>query len=149
MPRVPVAFWRATTTPPRLAVAVTATSLPGRVDFPETKFVLAHFGNPWIMDAAEVVYKNMNVWTDLSGLMIGDATAFSATERQDLLNDLRADVRRAFRYAERPNRFVFGTDWPLAPMAAYRDFIHSVVPQVNYEQVFEDNARKLFGISPS
>jgi predicted TIM-barrel fold metal-dependent hydrolase len=28
---------------------------------PETKFVLAHFGNPWILDAAQVVYKNMNV----------------------------------------------------------------------------------------
>jgi len=116
------------------------------VSHPEVRFVIAHVGSPWMRDAAEVVYKNMNVWTDLSGLVIGDATAFTAAERQDLLNDLRNDLRRAFRYAERPNRFVFGTDWPLAPMAAYRDFIRSVIPEVNHEQVFEDNARALFGI---
>jgi predicted TIM-barrel fold metal-dependent hydrolase len=116
------------------------------VSHPDVRFVIAHVGSPWMQDAAEVVYKNMNVWTDLSGLVIGDVTAFTATERQDLLNDLRNDLRRAFRYAERPNRFLFGTDWPLAPMAAYRDFIRSVIPEVNHEQVFEDNARALFGI---
>ena len=38
------------------------------VDFPQVKFVLCHVGNPWTVDAAEVVYKNMNVWVDLSGL---------------------------------------------------------------------------------
>src|SRR5262249_46536552 len=44
------------------------------VDFPETKFVIAHFGNPWLMDAAQVAYKNKNVWIDLSAIVIGDAT---------------------------------------------------------------------------
>jgi len=116
------------------------------VSHPDVRFVIAHVGSPWMRDAAEVVYKNMNVWADLSGLVIGDVTAFTATERQDLLNDLSGELRRAFRYAERPNRFLFGTDWPLAPMAAYRDFIRSVIPEVNHEQVFEDNARALFGI---
>jgi hypothetical protein len=29
---------------------------------------MAHAGNPWMIDAAEVVYKNLNVWVDvLSG----------------------------------------------------------------------------------
>ena len=42
------------------------------VDHPEVRFVLAHFGNPWLVDAAEVVYKNDNVWADLSGLIVGD-----------------------------------------------------------------------------
>jgi uncharacterized protein len=116
------------------------------VAHPDVRFVIAHAGNPWLLDAAEVVYKNINVWADLSGLVVGDASAFTAEERQDLLNDLRADLRRAFRYAERPNRFLFGTDWPLAPMAAYRDFIRSVIPAVNHEQVFAENARALFGI---
>jgi predicted TIM-barrel fold metal-dependent hydrolase len=36
------------------------------VDHPEVRFVLAHFGNPWLIDAAEVVFKNPNVWADLS-----------------------------------------------------------------------------------
>jgi len=117
------------------------------VDHPEVRFVLAHLGNPWLLDAAEVVYKNVNVWADLSGLIVGDKQAFTAEERLDTLHDLAAAVRQAWRYAERPNRFLYGSDWPLAPMAAYRDFIHSVVPEEHHQQVFEDNARVLFRLA--
>jgi predicted TIM-barrel fold metal-dependent hydrolase len=117
------------------------------VNHPEVRFILAHFGNPWTLDAAEVVYKNMNVWADLSGLVVGDESAFTDEERQDLLNDLRATVQRGFRYAERPNRFLYGSDWPLIPMTAYRDFVGTLIPPVYHELVFQDNARVLFGLS--
>jgi predicted TIM-barrel fold metal-dependent hydrolase len=116
------------------------------VDHPDVRFILAHFGNPWLTDAAEVVYKNVNVWADLSGLAVGDAAAFIAEERQELLRDTTVAIRRAFLYAERPNRFLYGSDWPLVPMAAYRDFIRSAIPDVYHQQVFEDNARTLFRI---
>jgi predicted TIM-barrel fold metal-dependent hydrolase len=116
------------------------------VDHPEVRFVLAHLGNPWLREAAEVVYKNINVWADLSGLVVGDAEAFTAPERQEALQDVTAAVRQAFRYAERPNRFLYGSDWPLAPMAPYRDFIRSAIPELFHPQVFEENARGLFRI---
>ena len=116
------------------------------VDHPGVKFVLAHLGNPWLTDAAEVVYKNVNVWADLSGLAVGDGAAFTAQERQETLQEARESLRRAFRYAERPNRFLYGSDWPLAPMAAYRDFIRDAIPEPYHAQVFEDNARTLFRI---
>jgi predicted TIM-barrel fold metal-dependent hydrolase len=116
------------------------------VDHPRVSFVLAHFGNPWLTDAAEVVYKNMNVWADLSGLAIGDAAAFADPERQEGLQEVVAGVGRAFRFAERPNRFLYGSDWPLAPMPAYRAFIASAIPEVYHPQVFEGNARTLFRI---
>jgi hypothetical protein len=45
------------------------------VDHPEVRFVMAHFGNPWLIDAAEVIFKNNNVWADLSGLYVGDEKA--------------------------------------------------------------------------
>jgi predicted TIM-barrel fold metal-dependent hydrolase len=114
------------------------------VDHPGVRFVLAHLGNPWLTDAAEVVYKNLNVWADLSGLAVGDAAGFSAEERQEMLAEARAAVRRAFRYAERPNRFLYGSDWPLAPMAAYKDFIAQAIPEIHHPQVFAENARALF-----
>jgi predicted TIM-barrel fold metal-dependent hydrolase len=114
------------------------------VDHPKVKFVLAHLGNPWLTEAAEVVYKNVNVWADLSGLVIGDADSFTAQERQEMLEEARQALRRAFRYAERPNRFLYGSDWPLAPMAAYRSFIATVVPEVYHTLIFEENARGLF-----
>jgi predicted TIM-barrel fold metal-dependent hydrolase len=111
------------------------------VEHPNVRFVLAHFGNPWLLDAAEVVYKNVNVWADLSGLSIGD---ISTEERREGLADAARQLRRAFLYAERPNRFLYGTDWPLVPMVAYRDFIRSALPESCYPQVFADNARILF-----
>src|SRR5262249_23542831 len=52
------------------------------VDHPDVRFVLAHLGNPWLTEGAEVVYKNVNVWADLSGLLVGDEAAFTAEERR-------------------------------------------------------------------
>lgn len=114
------------------------------VDHPKVKLVLAHLGNPWLTDAAEVVYKNINVWADLSGLVVGDAASFTAEERQEMLEEARQALRRAFRFAERPNRFVHGSDWPLAPMAAYRAFIAAAIPELYHTMIFEENARALF-----
>jgi predicted TIM-barrel fold metal-dependent hydrolase len=116
------------------------------VDHPRVRFVLAHAGNPWLLDAAEVVYKNMNVWADLSGLVVGPAETFDDEENQDTLLDLAAELRRAFRYAERPNRFLYGSDWPLVPLAAYREFIGQILPEVYYPLIFEENARALFRV---
>jgi uncharacterized protein len=116
------------------------------VDHRHVRFVLAHFGNPWLSDAAEVVYKNINVWADLSGLLVGDGTTFDAEERQEMLQETVASVRRAFRYAERPNRFLYGSDWPLAPMVYYRLFIAAAIPEEFHALIFEENAHSLFRI---
>jgi predicted TIM-barrel fold metal-dependent hydrolase len=114
------------------------------VDHPDCRFVLCHLGNPWMTDAAEVIYKNMNVWADLSGLMVGDDGAFASEEGRDAMNELAHAIQRAMKYSERPNRFLYGTDWPLAPMTAYREFIKQVVPAECHEQIFEENALRLF-----
>jgi predicted TIM-barrel fold metal-dependent hydrolase len=114
------------------------------VDHQDVRFVLAHLGNPWLIDAAEVVFKNINVWADLSGLVVGDTAAFTAEERREVLHDAVTALQQAFRYAERPNRFLYGSDWPLAPMATYRDFIRASIPEVHHPLIFEENARALF-----
>jgi predicted TIM-barrel fold metal-dependent hydrolase len=114
------------------------------VDHPDTRFVMCHAGNPWTTDCAEVVYKNMNVWADLSGLIVGDDAAFLSDDGQAAAADLAHEIRRLMRYSERPNRFLYGTDWPLAPMSAYRDFVSAAVPEEYHSCVFEENARVLF-----
>jgi predicted TIM-barrel fold metal-dependent hydrolase len=116
------------------------------VDHPQVRFVMAHVGNPWLTEAVEVVYKNVNVWVDLSGLVVGDAAAFEADEQQDTLHDAMVALRRAFRYAERPNRFLYGSDWPLAPMLWYRRFIAAAIPEGFHSLIFEENARQLLHI---
>ncbi|MCE9563932.1 MAG: amidohydrolase [Planctomycetes bacterium] len=114
------------------------------VDHPDTRFVMCHIGNPWTLDAAEVIYKNMNVWADVSGLLVGTDEAFADDEGREAAVELSHAIQRAMRYSERPNRFIYGTDWPLAPMTAYRDFIFEAIPAEFHEQVFETNAKLLF-----
>jgi hypothetical protein len=123
------------------------------VDFPETNFVIAHLGNPWLMDAAEVIYKNNkkrgveNVWADLSALVIGSAEDFEKYRKQGVLKNVVGDVRKAIEYAERPDRFLFGSDWPLTPMSVYRDFIRELVPEPYHQMVFYKNAKELFKLN--
>ena len=114
------------------------------VDHPRVSFVMAHVGNPWMIDAAEVVYKNVNAYVDVSGLTVGDAAAFADPQRREALDELLSNLRKAFRYAERPNRFLYGSDWPLAPMAVYRAWVAPAIPEIHHAQVFEENARALF-----
>ena len=114
------------------------------VDHPDCRFVMCHLGNPWTTDAAEVIYKNMNVWADLSGLMVGDDGAFASEEGRETAAEVAHTIQRAIRYSERPNRFLYGTDWPLAPMTAYREFVKEAVPPEFHDLVFEENARRLF-----
>jgi len=44
------------------------------VDFRQVNFVLAHLGNPWTIDSAELLYKNPNVYADLSGFLVATRT---------------------------------------------------------------------------
>jgi predicted TIM-barrel fold metal-dependent hydrolase len=121
------------------------------VDHPEVRFVMAHFGNPWLTDASAVVYKNPNVWADLSGLIVGEKSLFDghfqAKHYVEEIADVILDVRKAMRYVGKPDRFLFGSDWPLAPLASYRKLVEAIVPKDWQRAVFEDNARDLFGLS--
>jgi predicted TIM-barrel fold metal-dependent hydrolase len=116
------------------------------VDFPETKFVIAHFGNPWLMDAAQVVYKNKNVCADLSAILIGDAKAYAAMETDGVLERAVKRIKEAIEYTEAPDRFLFGSDWPLSPMTAYRDFVRRLFPDNLHAAVFGGTAKALFGL---
>lgn len=116
------------------------------VDHPDVRFVMAHVGNPWTIDAAEVVYKNVNVWVDLSGLFIGSEDDLTDPTARPAIQETMERIRAAFRYAERPNRFLYGSDWPLAPMPLYRDLIQEAIADEWHEDVFEGNARRLFGL---
>ncbi len=122
------------------------------VDFPNARFVLAHFGNPWLVDAAEILFKNTNVWADLSGLFVG-----SDKEIQALLGEagtpdsaagiMFSDLKKAMAYVGDYRRFLYGSDWPLAPMASYRQLIEAVIPKQQHEDVFRKNADRIFKVT--
>ena len=119
------------------------------VKYPTVRFVLAHLGNPWILDAAEVIYKNNqfgdgNVWADVSALFV--STQAEHYERTGILDDIRKKVRHAIAFTERPDRFIYASDWPLNGMAFYRDFIKETVPPEHHKAIFHDNAKLLFDL---
>jgi predicted TIM-barrel fold metal-dependent hydrolase len=116
------------------------------VDYPRTRFVIAHFGNPWLMDAAQVVYKNKNVWADLSAIVIGDAESFATMGKEGVLDRAVKRVKEAIEYTEAPEKFLFGSDWPLSPMAVYCDFVRRLFPEKLHAKVFGGTARELFGL---
>lgn len=104
-------------------------------------FMLCHLGDPWVMDAAEVIAKNPNVYADLSGLVVGDAAKFERFLNERLFMD---HFRRALVYADNYEKLLFGTDWPLAPIGLYAEFVRRLVPERFHEDVFYRNAFRVF-----
>jgi len=111
------------------------------VDNPEVKIILCHLGNPWIQDAQEVLYKNKNVYADISGLVIGSFDHFF--EKM-----IKEKVAELINYAGEPKYLLYGTDWPISTMDSYLNF----VAKLKIKQEFRDflmykNAKDLFKIS--
>ncbi|MDF2921158.1 MAG: amidohydrolase [Paenibacillaceae bacterium] len=107
----------------------------------DVTFMLCHLGDPWVMDAAEVVSKNPNVYADLSGLVVGDREKFNRFMHEQLFMD---HFRRALIYADCYDKMLFGTDWPLASVELYIEFIRQLIPESFHQAVFYDNARNVF-----
>jgi len=104
-------------------------------------FVIAHLGDPWVKETAEIVRKNTNVWTDISGLMVGSRAYLQEVGCEPLILN---EFRHALLYAASWDKILFGTDWPLAPMDVYLDFVESIVPDKHLENVLGKNALNIF-----
>ena len=104
-------------------------------------FMMAHFGDPWVLDGAEVVYKNRNMFADLSGLMVGDAANCQRLKDSPLFF---SHLRHAITYCDHYDKFLFGTDWPLAPVKSYIEFVQELIPVAFHEDVFYQTALKVF-----
>jgi uncharacterized protein len=107
----------------------------------KNRFVIAHLGDPWVKDTAEIVRKNPNVYTDISGLLVGSRTYLKEMGSEPLIVN---EFRHALMYAMSWDKILFGSDWPLAPMDAYIEFVMKVVPERHLENVLGQNALNLF-----
>ena len=112
-------------------------------DFPRTRFVMCHFGNPFLEAAAAVLEKNPNVCADLSGLLEGRADLDRYfVERAGYVGLLRTWMD----YLGCWDRFLYGTDWPIVNLAEYRDYVTRIVPEERRPAVFFDNANRVYGL---
>jgi hypothetical protein len=108
------------------------------VDNPDVNFLICHLGNPWIRDTMEVIYKNANVFTDISGLVLGNFSdrfeKFMHKQLQEMLT-----------YGAEPDKCLFGTDWPISSMESYVEFMDSLgIPQRDKSKMMYENAVQLF-----
>lgn len=110
-------------------------------DHPRVQFVMCHYGNPFLADAAAVVSKNPNVAADLSGLLEGrvDVDRIFAEQEHYLLL-----LRAWIEYLGADGRVMFGTDWPLADHSGYIAFLRRLLPEKRHEAVFYENAVRIY-----
>jgi predicted TIM-barrel fold metal-dependent hydrolase len=111
------------------------------VDYPDVKFVMCHLGNPWFQDAAEVLYKNDNVYADISGLTLGDFT-------YDFERYVAMRLKDMITYMGDPGeQLMYGSDWPLVNMKPYVKLLHELdFTDEQLENVAWRTAAKLFRI---
>lgn len=110
--------------------------------FRRVQFVMCHFGEPWFVDAAAVVEKNPNVMVDLSGILEGKIPDFGMfVEKKRYYID---NLKGWLEYLDLYDRFMFGTDWPLANLGDYIEFTKILIPESQWKQVFFANANRIY-----
>lgn len=108
------------------------------VDNPELRIVICHIGNPWIRDCMEVVYKNENVYADVSGLVLGH---FEDRFEKWMLEQ----IREMIMYAGEPRYLLYGTDWPISTMESYLKFMRGLeLSDRAREMIMWQNSAELF-----
>lgn len=116
------------------------------VDHPKINFVIAHCGNPWIQSAAEVAYKNPNVFLDGSAFLIGDLTKKSP---ESIQKSMIEPLSWIFSFIEDESKLMFATDWPLVNIKSYVQAFKQAIPKKHWQAVFHDNAVRVFKLDKS
>jgi uncharacterized protein len=107
----------------------------------DVRFVLCHFGNPWIDEAAEVVYKNENVYADTSGLLPHPSSPYF---HRGLVQSRRI-VTQAIIAVGSCDRILYGSDWPLIELHTAVSLVQGLdLPAADLVKILGDNARRLF-----
>ena len=140
---VPVVFHTGDTysTKAKLKFADPLTIDEVAVDHPKVNFVIAHCGNPWIESAAEVAYKNPNVYIECSALLTGN---LDQMPKEKVDTYVVRPIGWVFGYIEDPKKMMFGTDWPLVSIKPYVEAYKRAIPKEHWRAVFHDNAVRVF-----
>jgi uncharacterized protein len=113
------------------------------VRYPDVRFVLCHFGNPWMEEAAELVYKNENVYADTSGLLAPPTAHYF----DRMIERCRRRLFNAIVTVGAPDRILYGSDWPLESLETAVDLVDGLdLPLEDREAILGGNARGLFGV---
>jgi Predicted metal-dependent hydrolase of the TIM-barrel fold len=115
-------------------------------DYDDVNFIIAHMGYPWHRDAAQVCYKNSNVYADVSGFVYGN---FQSGDK----NKFKQTLLEFLDIAE-PNKLLFGSDWPISNQDSYLEALDWIstsitnrkVSEALTAQVMSKNVKKVFNL---
>ena len=119
------------------------------VKFSNCKIIISHFGFPYFIETANIVSKNENVYTDISGTL---DKADSKDEEENMFGQYVADLIRVFNYfPDIKKKTMFGTDYsgentPLNLIEPYIKLVKNVFSKKEQEDVFYKTAEKVFGL---
>lgn len=109
----------------------------------DVRFVLCHMGNPWMEEAAEVVYKNENVYADTSGLLASPRTPYFPR----MYERAQRRLYHAIVTVGDPGRILYGSDWPLESIRTAVALVSELdLPESDREGILGQNARALFSV---
>lgn len=108
------------------------------VKHPSVNFLIAHAGNPWTEDVAEIIYKNDNCYADVSGWFLNSIEPHYARLMREKLQDMVAFAGE--------EKLMFGSDWPLINMNLYTKFVISSLNASALKKIVYSNAASFWGI---
>jgi predicted TIM-barrel fold metal-dependent hydrolase len=108
------------------------------VDYPKMNFIIAHMAFPWVRDAAEVCYKNDNVYADISGFVYGKFEGSDVTKFRKVIGEF-LDIAGS-------DKLLFGTDWPISNQKSYVSVTNDLYGDAAYTSVqsLSQNVMKAF-----
>jgi len=116
------------------------------VNFPKCKIVISHFGFPHFLETANILSKNKNVFTDISGTL----DDCSKAEMKNLIKQYSQDLKRILTYfPDIKDKIMFGTDYsgeetPLNQVLPYIELVKKSFTKKTQENVFYKTAKKVY-----
>jgi uncharacterized protein len=109
---------------------------------PNLKIVVCHFGNPWLQDTGEIMYKHPNVYSDISGLFVT-----GARYSRNYMNSLRRAISDVIYFVGKADKILFGTDYPIERYPDAINFVRSLkLEEEDIENILSKNARGAFDL---
>lgn len=118
--------------------------------YPNTKIVISHFGFPYMLETANVLMKNHNVFVDISGTIEIDESMTSPLYLKKMVRQYIVDLERVFNWYPRiRNKVMFGTDYcgedtRLNQVQAYMEVIKALFSGKERQHAYFDLANEIY-----
>ncbi len=107
---------------------------------PGLMMVACHFGNPWIEDVAELIYKHPNVYADISGMVVG-----GSAYHKEYVDRVADRLSGAIYFAGGADKVLFGTDFPVTSHEVALDIVKRLkVADEDKVKILSRNAKEVF-----